>query len=216
MQGNKAQYLQHYCLDRSIQYTRFDYRGHGQSDGLFADCGIDDWLLDALDVLDRICTGPQILIGSSMGAWIAVLAAMARTHRVAGLLTVAAAPDFTEKLIWQKIDDNTRQMLESGDVWNRPSAYDDETPYPISMRLIKSGRQHLVLGKSIPITCPVRMMHGCSDTDVPWQLSAELLDRLQCDDGRLTLIKNGDHRLSKEAELDVMAGLLGELLGKSC
>lgn len=211
MQGNKARYLDDFCKQQGWQFTRFDYRGHGQSSDPFEDCGIDSWLEDTLAILDHVTVGEQIIIGSSMGLWLALLATLNRPERISGLLGIAGAPDFTEALIWQQLDDANKQLLQDGGTWFRASRYDDESPYPITGRLIDSGRQHLVLNDAININCPVRLVHGTADADVPWALSLQVLDAIRHKDSSLTLLKDSDHRLSAPDELHSIGQLLTEL-----
>ncbi len=211
MSGNKARYLDDYCQRQGWQYTRFDYRGHGQSSDDFTNCGIDTWLEDTLAILDHVTVGKQIIIGSSMGLWLALLATIRRPQRIAGLLGIAGAPDFTEVLIREQLDEPTRQTLKSGGTWFRPSQYDDQSPYPITGGLLDSGRQLLLLNDVINIDCPVRLIHGTGDTDVPWSLSLQVLDAIRHDDVALTLLKDSDHRLSTPDELACIARQLSDL-----
>ena len=200
MSGGKAQALEGYAAAQGRAFLRFDYRGHGQSSGRFADATIGDWLGDALAVLDALTEGPQILVGSSMGGWIMLLAALARPQRIAGLVGIAAAPDFTEDLIWGIATPAQRAALESVGYVDNPSAYSDE-PYRITRRLIEEGRDHLLLSRSIPLACPVRLIHGLADPDVPWQTSLRLAEALESEDVEVTLVKGAGHRLSEPADL---------------
>ena len=204
MEGNKALYLESVCQQRGWQFTRFDYRGHGRSGGKFADGNISQWRQDAQSILDHVCTGPQILVGSSMGAWIALLVGIARPDRAKGLLGIASAPDFTEELLWNQLDSVTRQSLIDGNTWAMPNHCDDEIPHSISLQLIESGRQHLLLGSRVPIQCPVRLLHGTSDTDVPATMSMRLLEQLTSNDAQLVLIKGADHRFSSREQLTLI------------
>ncbi|MBX2884222.1 MAG: alpha/beta hydrolase [Granulosicoccus sp.] len=211
MQGTKATFLESFCRQQGWQYTRFDYRGHGESSGEFSHCDISQWRDDALNILDNVCAGPQIVVGSSMGGWIATLLAQARTNRVAGLMTIAAAPDFTEELIWHALTPDEQQALSEGELWQMPNHYDDGEPYAVRMSLILSGRAHLLLDKSIGIDCPVRLLHGTADVEVPWSLSSRLLDKLCSTDARLTLVKAADHRFSAPEQLTLITNTLSEL-----
>lgn len=205
MNGQKALALEAMCAKENIPYTRFDYSGHGVSGGAFTDGSIDTWLSDTLCVIDHIKTpAKQVLIGSSMGAWIAVLAARQRKGRLAGLITIAAAPDFTERLMKKRFNQQQLNELKQQGQILMPSKYDDGSPYPITNRLIEESRQHCVLGTRIEFEVPVRMLHGTNDTDVPYELSIELLNTLTATDTQLTLIKDGDHRLSEPAHLEVL------------
>jgi pimeloyl-ACP methyl ester carboxylesterase len=213
MAGTKAQALADWALARGRAYLRFDYFGHGQSSGRFRDGTITRWRDDALAVLDRLSEGPQILVGSSMGAWIALLAARLRPEKVAGLLLLAPAADFTEALIWARMSpEMRREVMEKGE-WLRSSAYQDG-PYPITRPLIEDGRRHLLLGGPIALSCPIRILQGMQDPDVPWQHAMRLVDQL-AGNPVLTLIKNGDHRLSTPGDLarieHALDGLIAEL-----
>lgn len=199
MQGSKALALEAACAAKGRAFTRLDYLGHGESTGDFTDGTIGRWAEDAIAVLDAI-QGPQILVGSSMGGWIMLLMALARPDRVAGLVGIAPAPDFTEDLMWPKFSEEVRtQIMETGR-WDLPSPYDEE-PTPITKKLIEDGRHCLVLRQEIPLTCPVRLIHGLADPDVPWEVSLTIQQQIASSDVLLTFIKNGDHRLSDPVNL---------------
>lgn len=210
MTGTKAQRLESFCRRTGQACIRFDYTGHGASGGDFAEGTIGRWRDDALTVLDRATEGPVILVGSSMGAWIAVLLALARPERVAGLVTVAAAPDFTEDLIWARLTEAERAALARDGALLVPSRY-DENPYPYTRALIEDGRRHLVLRGTVPVAVPARLFHGMADQDVPWEQSRRLAEALASTDVRLTLVKDGDHRLSRERDLVLMEEAVAEL-----
>ena len=201
MTGTKALALEAACRAAGRAFLRFDYRGHGASSGRFVDGTIGAWAADAVCALDHLTEGPQILIGSSMGGWLMLQAALARPDRVAGLVGLAAAPDFTEDLMWDEFPEPVRRALLKDGVWHEPSEYGD-APYPITLRLIEEGRLRLVLRRPLPIACPVRLIHGMCDRDVPWTVSQRLLEHVACDDATLTLVKDGDHRLSRPQDLD--------------
>ena len=210
MNGTKAQALDAWAEARGRAYLRFDYFGHGASSGAFRDGTITRWRDDALAVLDNLCGGPQVLVGSSMGAWIALLIARARPKNVAALLLLAPAADFTEALIWARMTpDIRREVMERGE-WQRPSAYGDG-PYPITRALIEDGRRHLLLDASIELDCPVHILQGMKDPDVPWQHALKLVEKLS-GNPLLTLIKNGDHRLSTPEDIARMAHTLDAIL----
>ena len=210
MNGTKAQALDAWAEARGHAYLRFDYFGHGASSGAFRDGTITRWRDDALAVLDVLSDGPQVLVGSSMGAWIALLAAQARPENVAALLLLAPAADFTEALIWERMSpDIRREVMERGE-WQRASAYGDG-PYPITRALIEDGRRHLLLGAPIPINAPVHIVQGMKDPDVPWQHALKLIENLS-GNPTLTLIKEGDHRLSTPEDLGRIAAALDALL----
>jgi pimeloyl-ACP methyl ester carboxylesterase len=215
MNGIKAQALAGHCRTRKHPFLRFDYFGHGASSGDFRAGSIGRWLEDALAVIDGLTEGPQILIGSSMGGWIALLAALARPARVAALIGIAPAPDFTEDLIWDRLSEaQKRQFLESGELAT-PSAYEAGV-IPITLRLVEEGRRHLLLRGPIALGCPVRILHGMEDPDVPYQTSLRLLEKLTGTEAVLELIEDGDHRLSRSQDLtrlfaavDAMAARFG-------
>ncbi|MEZ5647842.1 MAG: alpha/beta hydrolase [Alphaproteobacteria bacterium] len=211
MTGSKASFLSQFCQDRGRSYLRFDYSGHGQSSGQFIEGTIGRWLDDATAVFDHFTTGPQILVGSSMGGWLMILLALRRLDRVAGLIGIAAAPDFTEDLIWQTLSAADRHRLTQEGVIYAPSAYDSETT-PLTLRLIEDGRRHLVLRQPIPFVGPVRLLHGTRDDDVPWQTSCRLAEAIVSTDVIVTLIKGGDHRLSSPANLDCLGARVDEVL----
>jgi pimeloyl-ACP methyl ester carboxylesterase len=212
MTGTKASFLEKYCRRRGHAYVRFDYFGHGASSGDVARGTIGRWAEDAVAVLDALTEGRQILIGSSMGGWIMLLAALARTERIHALVGIAAAPDFTEDL-WLRLDDQQRQACcETGAV-TLPSKY-DPIGYTHQLRLFEDGRRHLVARAEIPLLCPVRLLHGMLDDAVPWQTSLRLAERLQSRDVAVTLVKEGDHRLSSSTDLARLAATLDELLGR--
>lgn len=211
MTGTKALALESFCRARGQAYLRFDYTGHGQSTGRFEDGTIGEWAGDAGLVIDRLTTGPQVLVGSSMGGWAMLLAALVRPERIAGLVGIAPAPDFTEDLVWQQATPEQRAAIERDGVWLEPSQYDEE-PTPFTRKLIEDGRRHLLLRAAIPLSCPVRLIHGMADPDVPWETSMRLLDRLESGDVELNLVKNGDHRLSSPEDLDRLTGTVAALL----
>ncbi len=211
MRGAKAEFLAGWCAERGRAITRFDYSGHGESGGDFEEGTIGRWRDDALAVLGAMPAGRVVLVGSSMGGWIALLLALARPERVAGLVLLAPAPDFTEDLMWASMMPAERAMLTRAGVLRVPSAYGP--PLPITLRLIEEGRGHLVLRAPIALDVPVRILHGQRDPDVPWERSLTLAERLVGDDVRVVLVKDGDHRLSRPEDLALLAGLVAELMG---
>lgn len=213
MSGIKGEFLAEMTAEEGLGYACFDYRGHGASSGRFEDGTIGAWLADLLAIIDDATSGPLILVGSSMGAWLAVLAARDRPDRIAGLIGVAAAPDLTEDLIAAKMDEAARSAIALDGIWYRPSTYEDG-PYPITKTLLEEGRNHLVLRGPIAIDAPVRLLHGIADPDVPWRQSERLMMALASDDVRLTLIKDGDHRLSRPADLTLLADTVRELAAR--
>jgi pimeloyl-ACP methyl ester carboxylesterase len=210
MTGTKALALESHCRDSGRQYARFDYGGHGASSGRFEDGTIGDWTADALAIVDQVIEGRMIVVGSSMGGWIMLLLALARRDRVHGLVGIAAAPDFTEDLLLAQATDEQRRQLATDGYWLQPSAYGNG-PYPVTDKLIEDGRQHLLLRASIPIRCPVHLLHGQRDADVPWETSLRLAERLQSDDVTIELIKAGDHRLSSAPDIARIIGAIERL-----
>lgn len=200
MTGTKAQALADWALAQGRAYVRFDYFGHGASSGDFADGTITRWREDALAVLNELTAGPLVLVGSSMGGWIACLTAMALPRRVAAMVLIAPAPDFTEKLMAPEIPPEGHAALAAEGVWLRPSEYGD--PYPITRNLLEDGARWSILGgEPIPIQAPVRILQGGEDPDVPWRHALELAQGLKSDDVVFTLIKDGDHRLSRPQDI---------------
>ena len=212
MTGTKARHLNRMCAEAGHAYLRFDYRGRGASSGRLEDGTIGSWTDDACEVLEAVAPGPLILVGSSMGGWIMLLAARRLPERVRALVGVAAAPDFTEDGIWSRMPAGERETLASRGVVHVPSRYSDE-PYPVTLRLIEDGRERLQLRDRIPLDCPVRLIHGYRDGDVPWQTSLRLASRLQSRDVTVEIVGDGDHRLSREADLARLARTLHGVLG---
>lgn len=210
MGGAKALDTEQFCIAHGIGCLRLDYSGHGQSGGAFTDGTISQWADDATLLLDRLTDGPVVLVGSSMGGWIMLLVALARPARVAGLLGIAAAPDFTEDLLWNTMTLPFRAALLRDGVLHLPSDYGD--PTPMTARLIEDGRARLLLRAPVPLHCPVRLLHGQRDADVPWDTSLRLASQLESPDVQVTLVKDGDHRLSRPSDLALLRRTLGTLL----
>jgi pimeloyl-ACP methyl ester carboxylesterase len=213
MTGDKALALEEFCRTEGHAFLRFDYGGHGQSSGDFADGTIGSWTDDALAALDHLSEGPQILVGSSMGGWIMALVALARPERVAGLLGIAAAPDFTIRLWDEELSTAQKDELTEKGFILMPNDYD--APYTVTRQLIEDGRTQALLGGPIPIRCPVRLLHGLEDTAVPWQTALKIQEKLDSDDVEVMLIKNGDHRLSEDDDLERLRKTLGGLLHRA-
>ena len=211
MTGTKALFLDEFCRRKGRAYVRFDYFGHGASSGDFALGTIGRWRDDAVAVIDSLTKGPQILVGSSMGGWIMLLAALARPERIAALTGIAAAPDFTEELLWPRLSPEQRRAIGEQGVVTLPSDY-DPAGYLYTRALIEDGRRHLLLGGPIPLDVPVRLLHGLADPSVPGQLSLRLAERLTSRDVAVTLAKGGDHRLSSEPDLARLAQTLDGLV----
>jgi pimeloyl-ACP methyl ester carboxylesterase len=210
MMGTKATYLETFCQNRNQTFTRFDYFGHGISSGQFTQGTIGYWLADTLAMIDEITEGPLILVGSSMGGWLMILAALARPERIKGLIGMASAPDFTEELIWASLTESQRLSFVRQGVIQVPSQYENQG-FPITLQLIEEGRSHLILSKELPIQCPVHLIHGNEDQDVPPELSLRLAKSINSSTITLTLIKGGDHRLNTPLALQRLSSLLNEI-----
>ena len=215
MRGTKAEALDRWAQENGLGMTRFDYSGHGESGGNFTDGSIGRWLEESLAVFDTFCRGPQVVIGSSMGGWLALLLIRELARRrqadpsVARLVLIAPAVDFTEELMWKRFPPEVKLEIEQTGVWARPSQYSEE-PYPITRGLIEEGRKHLLLDGMIETGCPVRILQGVQDPDVPWQHTVELTSRFARDDVVLTLIKDGDHRLSRPEDIERLIAAVAE------
>ncbi|HRI77484.1 MAG TPA: alpha/beta hydrolase [Alphaproteobacteria bacterium] len=209
MTGTKATCLEAHCRAHEQSFVRFDYTGHGQSSGKFEDGTIGSWFQDALDVFDTLSEGPQIVVGSSMGGWIAMLLARARKSRMAGLTLLAPAPDFTEDVYIHEFGEEERHHLASKGVIYMPSAYGE--PYPLTAALFADGRNHLLLKNKIDMPFPVRMIHGKQDADVPWRKSEHIQRQLICPDARILWVEDGDHRLSRAEDITLITRTVDEL-----
>lgn len=217
MTGDKATALAAWAQARGLDCLRFDYSGHGASSERFEDCTVGDWLAESLQVFRMLSEGPQVIVASSMGGWIALLMVRAlQIHdpvagqRIKGLALIAPAWDMTEDLIWRRAPEEARRALMEEGVWRRPSACDAAAD-PVTRRLIEEGRNHLIGGAPFSPGCPVRILHGMRDDVVPWERSLTLTALLQDEDLRLTLVKDGDHRLSRPQDLDLLFMTLTEL-----
>lgn len=221
MQGTKAVALDQWAREHGRACVRFDYSGHGESGGDFTDGTIGRWLEESRAVFEAFCEGPTIAIGSSMGGWISLLLARALRESslqendsrgkasLSGLVLIAPAVDFTEALMWQRFPDEIKRQIEIQGSWRRPSEYSQE-PYLITRQLIEDGRRHLLLGGLIETGCPVRILQGVRDEDVPWQHAVALVSRLARDDVVLTLVKDGDHRLSRPEDIERLLAAVAE------
>jgi len=207
MTGDKATALAAFCAERGHAMLRFDYSGHGASGGRFEDGSIGVWTDDALAAIDRLTEGPLVLVGSSMGGWIALLCALALHDRVAALVGIAAAADFTEALMWQALSFEQRARLMQHGVIHVPSQYGD--PTPITRALIEDGRNHLLLAAPIALDCPVRLLHGQADPDVPWEMALRIAEQVTSADVLVMLVKDGDHRLSRPHDLALLRRTVG-------
>ena len=199
MSGTKALHLESWCQAQGRAFLRFDYSGHGASSEAFTDGCIGDWAEDAQASIETLTHGPQILVGSSMGGWISLLIAQRIPARVAGLITIAAAPDFTEDGFWASFNSNIRKCLTREGVVHIPSNYGD--PYPITKRLIEDGRTHLLLRKPLEFSFPIRLLQGDEDKDVSVELANKLFAHIKGPDVQLLLLKGADHRFSASNEL---------------
>lgn len=216
MDGSKASALHGWADAQDRAFVRFDYFGHGKSSGTFRHGTVTRWAADTVQVIDELTEGSQILVGSSMGGWTALLAALARPERIHALVLLAPAPDFTEKLMWANFSDDIRRVIMDEGIYYQPSDYDD--PYEISRELILDGRKNLLLDAPINIKAPVRIIHGMQDTSVPWRHATKVMEALTSEDVELTLIKTADHSLSGEADITRMiktviaiSGLVGSV-----
>lgn len=210
MAGTKALFLENLCREKGWGYVRFDYTGHGRSGGTFKAGTIGSWHRDTLKVIDQVTEGPLVLVGSSMGGWQALLAAKARPARVRGLIGLAAAPDFTERLLWPDLTEDQKKELDTKGEIQMPSGY--EEPYVFTKALFDDGRKHLLLDKPIRLDCPVRLIHGLADSDVPHWVSEEIIARLISPDASLTLIEGAGHSLSDEDHLKILRGHLEDVV----
>ncbi len=211
MSGSKAQFLEAWARARGLGYLRFDYTGHGLSSGRFEDGCVGDWARDAADALHHLTDGPQVLVGSSMGGWIALLLATRLPGRVRGLVGIAAAPDFTEDSMWANFTEDQRRRLASEGAVAVPTEYADE-PYVITRRLIEDGRRNLVLRDPLDLPFPVRLLHGTADSDVETSVALRILAHATAEDMRLTLVKGADHRFSAPDNLELIARTIEEIL----
>jgi pimeloyl-ACP methyl ester carboxylesterase len=226
MKGTKAEALDAWAETQGRACVRFDYSGHGESGGAFTDGSIGRWLEESVEVYTQFCRGPQVVVGSSMGGWLALLLAArlrelkgpapqnasqstSQNTSLAGMVLIAPAVDFTEELMWKQFPEEIKREIEKKGAWLRPSLYSEEL-YPITRRLIEEGREHLLLGGLIETGCPVHILQGVQDPDVPWRHAAELVSRFARDDVALTLIKDGDHRLSRPEDIERLIAAVKE------
>ncbi len=213
MTGDKAVMLSDFARGQGNAVLRLDYSGHGQSEGRFEDGTIGRWTQDALHLFDTLTEGPAILAGSSMGGWIALLMAIARPERLHALIGIAAAPDFTEDLMWAGMDSTARDTLLRDGLLRIPSAYGGEQI--ITRALIEDGRQHLLLKSPIPISRPVRLLQGQADPDVPWRTALRIADQVASPDVEITLIKDAGHRLSRPGDLAALRRVVAPFFGEN-
>ncbi len=214
MKGTKAEALDAWAQAQGRACVRFDYSGHGESGGEFTDGTIGRWLQESLAVYLEFAKGPQVVVGSSMGGWLALLLARAllgnkQAAPMAGIVLIAPAVDFTEELMWKRFTPAIKKEIEDKGQWMRPSEY-GELAYPITKGLIEDGRQHLMMHGLIECRCPVHILQGVQDPDVPWEHAVELVSRFSRDDVVLTLIKDGDHRLSRAEDIERLMAAVAE------
>ena len=210
MMGTKATHLENWAKKNYYGFLRFDYSGHGQSSGIFERCNISDWVQDTYEIITEKTKGPIILIGSSMGGWISFLIYQQLCDRVAGIITIAAAPDFTEDYFWSNLSDIQKsELLSVGRIF-LPSDYDE--PYPITLALIENGRKHLILTKPLKVLCPLRMLQGTDDKAVELQTAIKLLNHVDCDNMHLTLVAKADHSFSSPTCLQILEQTISEVI----
>lgn len=213
MSGSKVTVLEAWAQEQGHGFLAFDYSGHGLSGGAFEDGTISAWREDALAAIEQQTNGQLVLVGSSMGGWMALLAALALADRVAAMVLIAPAPDFTQKLMWPEFSaEQQAEILEQG-LTLRPSDYGD--PYPITRDLIEDGKQWALLDEPIALTIPIRILQGMQDPDVPWRHAFKLVEALQSDDVVFSLIKDGDHRLSRDQDIERLVSVCAELVKTS-
>jgi len=212
MAGTKAQALADWALEEGRNYLRFDYSGHGESDGRFAECTITRWREDSLAVIHALTEGPLVLVGSSMGGWLSCLVAAAIPERIGAMVLIAPAADFTQKLMAPNLPPEAVKALKEEGVWYRPSEYGDG-PYPITRELLEDGARWSILEGSVPIEAPVRILQGGEDPDVPWRHALELANQIKGEDVVFTLIRDGDHRLSRPQDIERLLGAVEEACG---
>ena len=211
MEGTKANFLAEKCAQREQAYVRFDYSGHGASSGDFEQGTIGSWTEDTIAILDAITRGPVVIVGSSMGGWIAMLAALARPERVRGIVGIAAAPDFTREIWEDQLDAKARALMQAQGYIDVPSEY-SATPYRITKALIEDGNARCLLEAGIPLPIPVRLLQGMQDSDVPWQKAYRIKNAMTNPDlAEVLLIESGDHRLSRPEDLALLDQKIEEL-----
>ena len=211
MLGSKPAAIQKYCQKNKFNYLKFEYSGHGKSSGNLEKLTLSHWIKDAISILDCVTEGPQIIVGSSMGAWIMIHLALLRPNRITGLIGISSAPDFTENLIWKNASNEERSYLQKNKIWRQPSN-EEGIETVITLDLIEDGRKHLILHDQIPINVPVRLIHGTDDRTVPWETSVKLMQKITSDNITLNLIKGGHHRLSRIEEIKILLDAIRDLI----
>ena len=215
MLSTKAEQIAIAARQDGRAFLRFDYSGHGESPGAFEEGTIGRWAGESLDMIRALTSGPQILVGSSMGGWIALLVARAlaelgETERLGGMVLIAPAVDFTQELMWEQFSDDIKQEIETTGQWLRPTQYAPE-PYPVTRALIEDGRRQLLFGEPIRSHCPVHILQGMEDPDVPWSHAMKLVEHLAADPVAVTLVKDGDHRLSRDEDISRMLSAIRDI-----
>ena len=210
MEGRKPMMLENLCKEYGIGFMRFDYFGHGKSSGDFNACNISTWLQNAIDVIDNLTTGKQVIIGASLGGWLMLLLAMQIPDRIAGLLGIGSAPDFTEKLFWKHASEDVKNTLMETGVY-----YPENEEYPYTLNLIEDGRKHIVLDGPIDIDVPVRLLHGMKDDRVPYEFSIDVAKKLTSQDVHINIIKDSEHRMWEDDATIAIKRYMLELLGIS-
>ncbi len=211
MEGSKAQFLQRWAEDNGHGFLRFDYSGHGQSSGEFTDGCIGDWAQDAAEIITALTSGPQVVVGSSMGGWIALLLARQMPARFHGLVGIASAPDFTEDSIWAELSEGQRAMIWRDGQIELPSEYAD-SPYIFTRHLIEDGRRQRVLVMPLSLPFPVRLLQGTADASVKLSVPLRIVEHAEGPDIRLTLVKGADHSFSTPECLALVAQSISEIL----
>lgn len=212
MASTKATHLSEFCRRQNIPLTRFDYFAHGATGGDFMDFAISRALADTLEILDRVAIGPQIIIGSSMGGWLGLLAAVERREQIQGLVGIAAAPDFTTRILHGKMTEEQREEIErEGVIWVHSDYYQND--YPMTLRFILDGNAHAILEHPIPLDMPIHLLQGQEDAEVPWETAIAIAERVASSTVTVTLIKDGDHRLNRDQDLSRMCDALMRIRG---
>lgn len=214
MCGSKAMWLEDHCRRNNYNFIRFDNFGHGQSSGNFSDQTISIWQ-EGLDlVIDKLAKQPVLLVGSSMGAWITLLASIKRPNDIIGMVGISSAPDFSEELIWNKLTDSQKQKIKTDGIYDIGGSDPNcKHIYPISFNLIKDGRKFLLLNnEKIDIKCPVHLLHGQQDFDVPYSISERIFIKIAHNNASLKLIKDGNHSLSREKDLNMICNSIDEII----
>jgi len=210
MEGTKSQHLQNFCTQKNLGYLCFDYSGHGQSSGNILDGCISDWLNETVTMVKKHTTTPVILVGSSMGGWLSLLAALELSEKVVGILNIAPAVDFTEILMWDLFSEEEKKTLLSEGLVRIEKA--SGAIYNITKKMIEDGRKHLLLTKGINLDIPIILLHGLNDNIVPVRVSLALIDKLTSDQSTLIISKSADHRMSSPQDLDLISDSVAKII----